>query len=145
MDPYFSKSNIHIFKSTRSIKWILSCFSFHYSFLCLIAWEHSWHFHDTTVSSLAKWRVGKSAEIPYDNAVFLMLYSKINRREPIALNLWNLGCPAYGLFGKNKISLSPKSKSSICTVVARGQKKKSLDQNLTPLPPTKKKIPCRIS
>ena len=145
MDPYFSKSYMHIFKSTRSIKWILSCFSFHYFFLCLIAWEHSWHFHDTTVSSLAKWRVGKSAEIPYDTAVFLMLYSKINRREPIALNLWNLGCLAYGLFGKNKISLSPKSKSSICTVVARGQKKKSLDQNLTPLPPAKKKIPCRIS
>ena len=49
-----------------------------------------------------------------------MLYSKINQREPIALNLWNLGCPAYGLYGKSKISLSPKSKSSICTVVARG-------------------------
>ena len=49
-----------------------------------------------------------------------MLYSKINQREPISLNLWNLGCPAYGLYGKSKISLSPKSKSSICTVVARG-------------------------
>ena len=85
--------------------------------LCYLCFLRPWRIKNPLWCNIILWQDAK-----IDLKMFLVEYlcnfcgcsrlcSKENWREPSALKLYNLGCPAYDLYEKSKIFWSPESKN----------------------------------